>query len=136
MEYAVVNIQVKSEKQNKKKSRDLGPNEVEQPKASKSKVVFKYFYNHMYAIAVTTTNDDISQITGYGSYFNTLDVERFMFYTDRPLYVLLIEKETDKFAHVRTFTNKHLIDNRKYYYYGLDHLRLRSTIPHIGNFPS
>jgi len=90
----------------------------------------------MYAIAVTTTNDDISQITGYGSYFNTLDVERFMFYTDRPLYVLLIEKETEKFAHVRTFTNKHLIDNRKYYYYGLDHLRLRSTIPHIGNFPS
>jgi len=90
----------------------------------------------MYAIAVTTVNEEIADITGYGAYFNKLDVDRLMFYTDRPLYVLLIEKETDKFAHVRTFSNKHLVDNRRYYYYGLDHLRPRQTIPHIGNFPT
>jgi len=46
-----------------------------------------------------------------------------MFYLDKPMYILDVKMETGDFAHVTTYSNKHVVDMRRYYYYGLDFLR-------------
>lgn len=59
-----------------------------------------------------------------------------MFYLDKPMYILDVRMETGDFAHVTTYSNKHIVDMRRYYYYGLDFLRKIQVIPHLNTFPS